>query len=259
MNAPADPGWYPDPRKPTQDRYWDGEQWTSQTRKPQGSGLTGSIRKLPTWAKILIPVVLLLVVVGAIAGDEESDDSGGPSSADEPAASVQQSEPDEGGSDSESNVGGNPAENASDDNTPSVGPNGSVEVDTLRWRLGDASTMRTIGDQRYGLGEEANGIFVVTELSVANNKSESVTLTSDTVSLVAGDSTYEADGNAESALIGAGEKTFFFEDIGPGITATGKVAFDVPPSVLRKKPQLRFNELGFGDTHGYIALPPLQG
>jgi len=258
MNPPAGPGWYPDPRKPTQDRYWDGEQWTSQTRKPQGSGLTGAIRRLPTWAKILIPIVALLVVVGAITSDEESD-SGGSSPGGESAASAQQSEPEEGGSDSESNVEGNPAENASDDNTPSVGPNGSVEVDTLRWRLRNASTTRTIGDQRYGLGEEANGVFVVTELSVINNKSESVTLTSDTVSLVASDSTYEADTNAESGLIGAGEKTFFFEDIGPGITAAGKVAFDIAPSVLRKNPQLRFNELGFGDTHGYIALPRLQG
>lgn len=258
MNAPAGPGWYPDPRKPTQDRYWDGEQWTSQTRKAQGSGLTGAIQKLPMWAKIVIPIAVLLIVVGLIASDEESGDSAGSSSGEEAATSVQQSSS-ERDSESGSNVEGNPAENASDDNTPSVGPNGSVEVDTLRWHLRGATKTRVIGDQRYGLGEEANGVFVVTELSVTNNKSESVTLTSDTVSLVAGDSTYEADTNAESALIADGEKTFFLEDIGPGITATGSVAFDVPPVILRQGPQLRLNELGFGDTHGYIALPPLQG
>lgn len=27
---------------------------------------------------------------------------------------------------------------------------------------------------------------------------------------------------------------------------------------LREHPQLRFNELGFGSTHGYITLPPLS-
>jgi hypothetical protein len=258
MNAPAGPGWYPDPRKPTQDRYWDGEQWTSQTRNPQSGGPIGVIRKLPMWAKIVIPIAVLLVVVAAISSDEESGDSGSSASGEKSVASAQQSES-KGHSDSGGSVEGNPAENASDDNTPSVGPNGSVEVDTLRWHLRDATKTGTIGDQRYGLGEEANGVFVVTELSVTNNKSESVTLTSDTVSLVAGDSTYEADTNAESALIADGEKTFFLEDIGPGITATGSVAFDVPPSILRQSPQLRFNELGFGDTHGYIALPPLQG
>lgn len=258
MSAPAGPGWYPDPRKPTQDRYWDGTQWTSQTRKPQSGGPMGAIRKLPMWAKIVIPIAVLLVVVGALASDEESEDASGSSPGETSAASVQQSDS-EPSSDARSNVEGNPAENASGDNTPSVGPGGSVEVDTLRWRLRDATKARAIGDQRYGLGEEANGVFVVAELSVTNNKSESVTLTSDTVSLVAGDNTYEADTNAESALIADGEKTFFLEDIGPGITATGSVAFDVPPSILHQNPQLRFNELGFGDTHGYIALPPLQG
>ncbi|XGU19806.1 DUF2510 domain-containing protein [Rhodococcus sp. 3Y1] len=33
MNPPA--GWNPDPFDPTIDRYWDGQQWTAQTR-PKG-------------------------------------------------------------------------------------------------------------------------------------------------------------------------------------------------------------------------------
>lgn len=30
MNTPA--GWYPDPSDPSAQRYWDGSQWTAQTR-----------------------------------------------------------------------------------------------------------------------------------------------------------------------------------------------------------------------------------
>lgn len=28
--ATAQPGWYPDPQVPGQQRYWDGSQWTDQ-------------------------------------------------------------------------------------------------------------------------------------------------------------------------------------------------------------------------------------
>jgi hypothetical protein len=240
------PGWYPDPRKPTQDRYWDGSRWTDQTRKKPGGGFAAGYRRLPRWAQIAIPIVGILVVVGAATGDSKPDKSAEtPEKQAAPAATTE-----DGSND--------PAENASDSNTPSVGPHGSIEVDTLRWRLRAAHTASAIGDQQYGLGAKANGVFVVVELSVTNNKSDSVTLTSEAVSLVAADKTYSIDSNAETALIGTGAKTFLLEDLGPEVTLTGKTAFDVAPSVLRQHPQLRFNELGFGSTHGYIALPPLS-
>lgn len=100
---------------------------------------------------------------------------------------------------------------------------------------------------------------MVVDLSVENNKSDSVTLTSEVVNLVAGEATYSSNTQAETALIGEGANTFFLEDLGPEVTAKGKVAFDVAPGVLQKHPKLQFNELGFGDTHGYIVLPALNG
>ncbi len=158
-----------------------------------------------------------------------------------------------------SSGGNDPTKNASENNTPSVGPSGSVEVDDLRWRLDHASTTTTIGEPSSGLGAKANGIFVVVTLHVTNNKSESVTLTSGAISLVAGKKTYSTDSSAETALIGQGGKTFLIETLGPGVSLAGKTAFDVAPSVLHQHPQLRFNELGLGTTHGYITLPSLPG
>lgn len=257
MTTPA--GWYPDPRKPTQDRYWDGSAWTGQTRKGSGGGVVGAYRRFPRWVQIGLPILLLLIVIGAVAGSDESENESGAES--ESVAKESQRASDSGADafadETAERESGDPAENASSDNTPSVGPRGTVEVDTLRWRLRDVETSDTIGDQRYGLAADANGVFVIAELTVKNNKSESVTLTPEVVSLVASDKTYEADSDAETSLIGNGSETFFFSDLGPDVSQTGTVVFDVAPPVLRQDPQLRFNELGFGDTHGYIALPPL--
>jgi hypothetical protein len=56
---------------------------------------------------------------------------------------------------------------------------------------------------------------------------------------------------------GNGAEPFFLEDIQPDTTTTGTLVYDVPKAVLRGDPELRFNELGFGETHAYIALPGL--
>lgn len=265
------PGWYPDPDDPSKQKYWDGSQWTDQrtvgvpSSKGSGSGFIDAYRRLPTWAQIGIPIFpVLVIIVAATGGGESNQDDTTDKASTTPAEATASDDTTNDSTSTEkmtgsSVLGGDPSENASDDNTPSVGWNGSVEVDTLRWRLRDAHTDKAIGEQQYGLGAKANGLYIIVDLSVTNNKSESVTLTSENVSLTAGEDTYSADTNAETALIAAGTTTLFLEDLGPGVSLNGTVAFDVAPSVLGQDPQLRFNELGFGDTHGYITLPPLSG
>lgn len=71
MAAPA--GWYPDPRDPSQDRYWDGERWSEQTRRRQGEGFVRAYRRLPIWAQWGIPVLVVLLIIGITTGDEDSD------------------------------------------------------------------------------------------------------------------------------------------------------------------------------------------
>ncbi|HEY5708138.1 MAG TPA: DUF2510 domain-containing protein [Solirubrobacterales bacterium] len=71
MAAPA--GWYPDPRDPAQDRYWDGEQWTEQTRRRQSEGFVKAYRRLPTWAQWGIPIFAVLLIIGMTTGEEGAD------------------------------------------------------------------------------------------------------------------------------------------------------------------------------------------
>jgi hypothetical protein len=147
---------------------------------------------------------------------------------------------------------------ASSDCTPRVGPDGQIRVDAMYYRLVNVRTAESLGDQQYGLGETADGVYVIAKIRVRSDKDESATLTSSTFQLQVGRNVYDTDSAGTIAAAGANEEPFFLKDIGPDVTTTGTVVFDVPASALKRKPELRFNELGFGDGHGFIRLPALS-
>jgi hypothetical protein len=210
------------------------------------------LKRLPTWAKWTLGIFVALIVIGAVAGDDEKDDK-----SKNPTSAAVESSSSFGDSESadEEEDGGCGIE-ATDDCTPEVGPKGKVRVDALVWQIQSAKTAASIGDQTYGLGEEANGVYLIVHLEVTSKKDESVTISEEVVSLVAdGGNTYSTDSDGTFAAVGTGQDAFFFEDIGPDSTLEGVVVFDVPKSVLNSKLQLKFGELGFGDTTGYIEVP----
>lgn len=88
MNTPA--GWNPDPFDPTIDRYWDGQQWTAQTRPKivdaptQVFGAPGSPQQDPTapddqkrrkWPWIAGVAAAGVAVIGIAAGTGGSEES----------------------------------------------------------------------------------------------------------------------------------------------------------------------------------------
>jgi hypothetical protein len=147
---------------------------------------------------------------------------------------------------------------ATDSCTPHVGPAGKVRVDALVWKIVSATTAKTIGDQQYGLGAKANGRFVILKLKVHSVRDQSADLSDNVIKLEINDNTYDADNDGTVAAVGAGEQPFFLDTIGPDSNRNGTVVFDVPPRKLKGKVEARFNELGFGSTHGYIRLPSLR-
>ncbi len=244
-------GWYPDPSGAPQQRYWDGSKWTEQihAQAPQpGGGATPPPEKKKHRCRwVAAGLVVLVIVVAALSPSEDGTESAS------------------GDTSAESSSGSEPAKKkkescgtkASDDCTPRVGPDGSVRVDALTWRLKSARTATTVGDQTYGLGEKADGVFVIVKLEVTSDHDETVTLTDNSIQLETEGTTYDAD---TSSTISAGTdnaKPLWVESLGPDSTHTGTVVFDLPESKLGQKLELRFSELGFGETHGYIRLPKL--
>jgi hypothetical protein len=220
------------------------------------------IKGWPTWVKWTVGIFVGLMVIGAIAGGDEKDSDGDKSSDGTSTTAVVA---EKGSGDAESSE---PAEEevaeeeddgcgieATDDCTPEVGAKGKVKVDGLVWQIQSAETAAAIGDQTYGLGEEANGVYLVTKLKVTSTKDESVSISDEVVSLIAGDDTYASDSDGTFAAVGDGEDAFVYEDIGPNSTLEGVVVFDVPKSVVGTALQLEFGELGFGDTTGLIQVP----
>lgn len=232
------------------------------------------IKGWPTWVKWVVGIFVVLIIVGAIVGEDEEKDgrttsatvSQGSSPNAGGAESTSSSKQDSEASNDSSDATADEEEDegcgteATDDCTPHVGAKGSVKVDGLVWKLKNVRIASAIGDQAYGLGEKANGVYIVADLGVTSTKDESVTITEEVVHLAAeeGD-TYSTDSDGTIAAIGDGQEAFLLEDIGPNSTLDGVVVFDVPKSLLRSKLlELEFGELGFGGTHAYIALPKLK-
>lgn len=192
--------------------------------------------------------LLALLVIGSIAGGSstETDDSASDSDAGSGAASSDAAKTDD---DSCTN-------RATEDCTPEVASNRAVRVDALTWSIERTRTASTLGDQKYGLGEKADDTFLIVTLKVRSHKNESATLSDNSIKLESSDgNTYDVDSEGTIAAMGSGDDPLFLETIGPDQSTTSDVVFDVPQSVLDGGAKLRFNELGLGETHGYIKLP----
>lgn len=265
-------GWYPNPEGGGQ-RYWDGYQWTQHhAAGPQGALQTPRKSGNGT-LKIILAVtggVLLLIggctTLAVVSQDDESSPSSAPSeSGDSGVASPDSSSDEEVEPDkqAESNKDPEKPNNASEDYSPSVGPDDPVTVDGLVYRVTGAETAASIGDESIGTGEKADGVFVIVKLKVTSTKGESALMTDDTIKLEApGGPEYSADSEGSTAVLleggGGDEEPFFLRDIQPETSTKGVIVFDVPKKVLTKSPKLRFKELGFGETHAFIELPSLS-
>ena len=218
----------------------------------------------PWWKKkrFIIPLGLVLIAIIASAGsggggDDESDSG----NRDGGNKTEEASGGGSGGSGSEEEACGTgepeKPNNASDDCTPHVGPSKKVTVDGVVYAITNLDQRDSIGDASIGFDEKASGTYLVLSLTAHSTKGETVQLSDDTFKVTCdGCPEYSADSDGTFAAVGeGGEDPFLLTDIQPDSTEKGRVVFDVPKKLLKKKLELRVNELGFGESHGFIQLP----
>jgi hypothetical protein len=144
------------------------------------------------------------------------------------------------------------AAKATGDHTPHVGPGGCVFVDTQTWRVITATSAKRLGNTYTR--QTADGIFLLLRVRVTNGKSKSVSLHSDMAKVEVSGDEYDPDTNGLTALQLSGKPTLLFKKLGPHVTTTAWLAYDVPKSALRKRPEVCFHEIGFGDSKGCIRV-----
>jgi hypothetical protein len=204
------------------------------------------------WRMPLLLICALLLIGASQAGCAESDSGDG---GDEEQAS---GGGDGGGDDGRCGTGDPEKPNeASDDCTPHVAPNKKVTVDGIVYKITRLRGRSSIGNASIGFDEKASGVFLVIGMSAHSTKGETVQLSDDTFSVTCGGCpSYSTDSDGTFAVTGEGGEPFFLTDIQPDTTKGGVIVFDVPKKILTKKLELRINELGFGEGHGFIQLPP---
>src|SRR5262249_20092749 len=89
---------------------------------------------------------------------------------------------------------------------------------------------KSVGDTSLGLGETAQGRFTIVTLRVTNIGNQSQTLDDSSQYVYdASGRKFTANSNADLDLSGAnGEGSTWLDNINPGNTVVGKIAFDMP-------------------------------
>lgn len=125
-----------------------------------------------------------------------------------------------------------------------------VIVGDVEFTVNGTSTTKNVGGE---YGQDAQGTFLVADVTVKNVGSESITTDASFFKLVSGEKTFDAD---STAGIYANPNTgFFLEQINPDLSATGKVVFDVSDEVIANPELLMQVQTGFfGTETGSIKI-----
>ena len=106
-----------------------------------------------------------------------------------------------------------------------------VQVGSFEYTINSYYTTAAIGQNLMGtfMGETADGMFMVVDVTIENTGTQSVTLWDSMIKVVDDQGrTYNHDMNAEIYLSMSNKKAFTFEQLQPGLPKRGYLVFDVP-------------------------------
>ena len=190
MTTPA--GWYPDPSGAPGQRYWDGRQWTAHSA-PAAPAIPPAPPKVPMTAKSKVLLGVVIAVVIGMVGLQAYLQSDEESKADQPATAQS-----------------------------SAGVIGS-EVRDGKF----AFVVDSVERQTNWYGEpKPRGQWVIASVSITNigNEPQSFFVSNQKLIDSAGRE-YAADGTAAIYM----DQESMAIDLGPGLSLTVKIPFDVPP------------------------------
>ncbi len=176
----------------------------------------------------LIGVVVLIIVISAIAS------SGGGSNPSPSSSSASGSAP---------KVSTPAAPKAASVGTP-------VRDGKFQFTITSVTTAKSVGNASEGLGDTAQGEYTILHVTVTNIGSGAQTLDDSSQYIYdASGRKYDASTDADLDLNGSsGTDSVFFNDINPGNTVKGQLAFDMPSGTTAVKAELHDSAFSSGVT-----------
>ena len=224
--SPQQAGW------PQQPQYGGPQQPQYGGPPPQPPKKKHTVRNV---FLIIAGVFVLLIIIGVAVGGGGSKNT--PSAVSSPSASSRAAAP---------------AKAAAAPKAAGVGT--AVRDGKFQFTITSVTQAKTAGDAADGLGDTAQGEFTILHVTVTNIGSEAQTL-DDSSQYV-----YDASGRKYNASTDAdldlnsssGADSVFLNDINPGNTVKGQIAFDMPTGTKAVKAELHDSAFSGGVT---VNLP----
>lgn len=216
---------YTQPQQPYQPY---GEPYPPQQQQPQYYPPQQPPRKKRHWVRNILlgftALIVLIVIISVAAG-------GG--SKGTPAASS----------------GGAPA-NAAPAAPQAAKIGTAVRDGKFQFTITSVSHAKSVGDTADGLGDTAQGKYTILHVTVTNISGQPQTLDDSSQYVYdASGRKYDASTNADIDLNSAsGSDSVFFNDINPGNTVRGELAFDMPAKLKAVKAELHDSAFSGGVT-----------
>ena len=133
----------------------------------------------------------------------------------------------------------------------------TVNVGKMVYKVNSKSTASQVGPS--ALPTKASGKYIVIDVTVQNKGDKAVTIDSSFFKLMQGKKSFDADSaasmSANQSESGNIQNSFFMQDLNPESKATGKIVFDVAPSIASSSNlQLQVQEGIFGTNTAMIDL-----
>nr|WP_243864157.1 DUF4352 domain-containing protein [Alkalibacillus almallahensis] len=176
------------------------------------------------WGAIIL---VAIIVIGAFMSDSE-EDTADSTAEDQTEGTNSDQESNDESSDSE---GSNESEESSSEgeNTTQVGIGEPAAIADVSFTVNGVEEVSEIDDgNEFTEPATTSGKFVIVDVTIGNDKSESITIDSSFFKLFSSDGVeYEpaSDGNVMMNM--ADEDNFFLEQVNPGLEKSGKVVFEV--------------------------------
>lgn len=148
--------------------------------------------------------LLIVIIIGAVASSGDSDD---PTST------------------SDNNQASNADSSVEAEESESYKIGDVVQLGDIQYTIHGVEQASTIGSEY--VNTEANGVFLVVDLTVKNIGNESAMVTSSFFKLKNGEKTFDADSSAMIYINQEGNSSLFLDNLNPDVEMSGKVVFDI--------------------------------